>query len=220
MIIAIDGPAGAGKSTVAKEVAKRLSFHYLDTGAMYRAVTYLALKKKMDLHDTGGLVLLAATSRINFRNEHVGIYSDIYIDGERVTEEIRSPQVDKAVSVVSRIPEVRRAMLKHQRCLAGTDAVVEGRDIGTVVFPDATVKIYLTASVSERARRRLKDMEAKGHKVAEQAVEAEIKVRDELDSTRLASPLAKAPDAVEINTTGRSVDEVVDEIMSLVKNVI
>lgn len=218
MIIAIDGPAGAGKSTVAKALARRIGLIYLDTGAMYRAVTCLALERGIRPGDEGALAKLAKESTISFANEYMGIYSDIYINDERVTDKIRSPEVDRAVSIVSAEKAVRREMVKVQRRLVGDNAVVEGRDIGTVVFPDAAVKIYLTASKTERARRRRLDQEAGGHKTDRGTVEAGISARDHLDSTREVSPLMKASDAVEINSTGKSVDEIVVMIMTLVKS--
>lgn len=220
MIVAIDGPAGSGKSTVAKRVAKELNYNYLDTGAMYRAITYEALKKKIGLKNSKALTKLAASAKLRFSNEHMGIYSDIFIDGQRVTDEIRLPEVDANVSVVSRVAGVREVMVRKQRRLAGISAVVEGRDIGTVVFPDAKLKIFLTASEPERARRRAFQLESVGNKLDNRQIQAEIKRRDHLDSNRRSSPLVKADDAVEIDTTDKDIDQVVQEILDLIKNVL
>lgn len=211
MIITIDGPAGAGKSTVAKEVARRLGYGYLDTGAMYRAVTWKALRAKADLHEEEALGDLAAQSRLDLHDYHV------FIDGHDVTKAIRLPDVGEAVSIVSRAPQVRECMVARQRQMAASlaDIVVEGRDIGTVVFPDAEVKVYLTARSDERARRRLIELRAKGLEIEAVAVEKEMAGRDKLDSRRAVSPLEKAADAHEIDTTDKSIEEVVDIILGL-----
>lgn len=212
MIITIDGPAGAGKSTVAKEVARRLGFGYLDTGAMYRAVTWNALRTGVGLRDEEALGRLAGESRLELRDSH------ILIDGHDVTEAIRLPDVGEAVSIVSSAPQMRTHMVVKQREMAARlgDIVVEGRDIGTVVFPDAEVKVFLTARADERARRRVIELRGKGLEIEAAAVEAEIAARDRLDSGRRVSPLEKAADAGEIDTTDRSIDEVVDIILGLV----
>lgn len=220
MIVAVDGSAGSGKSTVSKALARKLKLKYLDTGAMYRAVTYLALKKNIDLGDETELVKLAAMAGITFENEYMGICSDIYIDGERVTEEIRTPEIDQAVSMVARIGGVRDVMVAYQRRLAGENAVVEGRDIGTVVFPDADVKVFLTASSVERARRRRRDLEAVGHEIDSDTVEDGLTRRDAIDSARRTAPLVKAADAVEIDTTDKSIDEVVAAVAAMVTNAV
>lgn len=211
MIIAIDGPAGSGKSTVAKEVAKRLGFGYLDTGAMYRAITWKALKEQVDLEDPDALDILAGKASLDLQNSH------ILIDGDDVTEAIRLPDVGRAVSIVSRASAVRAHMVAKQRYMASRlgDIVVEGRDIGTVVFPDAEVKVFLTAAVNERARRRLLELRGKGLEIEARAVEREIAARDELDSSRAVSPLEKAPDARAIDTTDKSIEEVVRVILEL-----
>jgi CMP/dCMP kinase len=211
MIIAIDGPAGAGKSTVAKEVAKRLNFGYLDTGAMYRAVTHKALKTQTDLNDPAALGRLVADSSLEMAD------STVRIDGEDVTEAIRMSDVGRAVSIVSRAPQVRSELVAKQRGLgaAAGDMVVEGRDIGTVVFPDADIKIFLTARAGERSKRRLEELRRKGIDIQRRAVEQEMEARDELDSSRAVSPLEKAPDAHLIDTTDKSIEQVVDIILSL-----
>lgn len=219
MIIAIDGPAASGKSTVARAVARRLGFRYLDTGAMYRAIAAEAVRLGLPLEDAGAMAALAETTQISFTYaEGDPIPGAVLVGGADVTAEIRTPQVDAAVSLVARIPGVRAALVPIQRRFAtGSDTVVEGRDIGTVVFPDAPVKVYLTATPEERARRRFGDREAAGHEAEIAAVAADIAQRDMLDSTRAASPLATAADAHVIDTTGLSVDGVVDQIAALVR---
>ncbi len=220
MIIAIDGPAGSGKSTVAKRLAKRLKIAYLDTGAMYRAVAFLALKKGIGLGDEIALAELARSSDIEMKYDNMSIYSDILINGEIVTESIRSPEVDAAVSLVSRVPGVRERLVEIQRSFSSMDAVVEGRDIGTAVFPECEVKVYLTASEVVRADRRIIDMREKGHEIDRDEVEYSIKQRDNIDRSRKASPLVVADDAVRIDTTNLSIDEVVDKIALLVEDVV
>jgi cytidylate kinase len=218
MIVAIDGPAASGKSTVARALARRLGFRYLDTGAMYRAVAEEALERGVSLDDSAALAELAHAAMIAF--EYAGddpVYRRITGRGRDVTAAIRTPEVDAAVSAVARIPEVRSAMVAEQRrCAAGSDIVVEGRDIGTVVFPDAEVKVYLTASARERAARRLKDRAGAGYEATLEDVVFDIARRDEVDTTRETSPLAVAEDAVTVDTTGRTVDEVVEAIERLV----
>lgn len=222
MIVAIDGPAGSGKSTVAKAVARRLGFAYLDTGAMYRAVTWLALHLGVELDDESAVAELAERHPVTF--ERAGgepLATRVEIAGEDVTRPIRTPEVDAAVSIVAKEPGVRRAMVTQQRAAAevARDVVVEGRDIGTVVFPDAAVKVFLTASADERAKRRREQHAEAGHgeATAEEAL-ARLQARDRIDSTREASPLKSAEDAVVVDTTGLSVDEVVDNIVALVRD--
>ncbi len=219
MIIAIDGPAASGKSTVARAVATRLGFAYLDTGAMYRAVAAEALQLGMATDDRPALTKLAKELPLAF--EHEGgsaLPTRVLAGGRDVTTEIRTPAVDAAVSPVSSIPGVREAMVRVQRDLAAVgDCVVEGRDIGTVVFPHAELKVYLSASPGERARRRTADMERAGHDVSAEAVLRRLERRDTADSTREASPLAVAHDAVEIDTTGLSVEQVVECIAQLAR---
>lgn len=215
MIIAIDGPAAAGKSTVAKSVAQKLQFRYMDTGAMYRAVTWKALHEKIDLSDPVALTALARQAKISFSRES-GIPKQIFIDDIDVSRKIRSPKVENTVSMVAKVPGVRQAMVEQQRKLAVTgNYVVEGRDIGTVVFPDAHLKVFISASLQERARRRSKDMQKMGHVIDRRALEREIVTRDKIDSTRDASPLSRAKDAYLIDTTNKSIDQVVSEILDL-----
>jgi len=211
MVIAIDGLAASGKSTVAKAVAKKMGYEYVDTGAMYRALTWKALEEKVDIFDEEALVRLAKLTRIYFSDG-----GRIFVDGVDVSEEIRSPRVNNAVSIVSRVPDVRRTMVKQQRAAAkGKNVVVEGRDIGTVVFPEAEVKIFLTAVPRERARRRKVELEGKGHRMDVISVEREIISRDRIDSTRPAGPLLRAPDAHVIDTTDKDAGQVVEEVLKL-----
>jgi CMP/dCMP kinase len=204
MIVAIDGPAGAGKSTVARSLAERLGFRYLDTGAMYRAVTWLALEEDVDLEDGAALGALAESATISFEGDRVLIRND------DVTDDIRLPEIDRVVSTVARHPEVRAVMRERQRELAKHgDAVIEGRDIGTVVCPDADVKVYLVAAAAERARRRV----AERPEIGAEALATDLRLRDERD----AAQMQPAPDAETIDTTELSVDQVVDRIEHLVQ---
>lgn len=219
MIIAIDGPAGSGKSTVAKLLAVRLGAHYLDTGAMYRAIALKALRADVPFSDIEALGLLAREAVISFVHEDdAAIPSALLLDGEDVTTEIRAPRIDEAVSQIASAQSVRDAMVPLQRAVAASahDVVVEGRDIGTVVFPDAGVKVFLTASAGERARRRHAELSERGVAVEESAVLSGMERRDEADSTREAAPLTPAPDAVHVDTTGLSIDEVVEVVAGLV----
>ena len=219
MIIAIDGPAGSGKSTVAKRLARTLGFHYLDTGAMYRAVAYRVLSLGTSPSDEAASVEIALAEEVSFGHEPgQPLPSRVFIGGTDVTEGIRTPDVDDAVSAVASSPRVREAMVRQQRHLATADnIVVEGRDIGTVVFPDAELKVYLTASAEERARRSAAQQVASGLSVHEDAVRESLLRRDTADSSRDHSPLAAAGDAVELDTTGMTLDEVVNAVATLVR---
>lgn len=217
MIIAIDGPAASGKSTIAKLLAGEIDFQYMDTGAMYRALTWKALKNKIDLSDSDALLLLARTSKISFSDESKdGIPRKIFIDDLDVSRKIRARRIENSVSLVAKVPGVRRAMVEQQRRLARKkDYVVEGRDIGTVVFPEAEVKMFITASVRERARRRQKDLRKLGHEIGLRALEREIVARDKIDSSREASPLTRAQDAHTIDTTNKTIPQVFDRALKL-----
>lgn len=218
MIIAIDGPAASGKSTVAKRIAQKLGFDYLDTGAMYRALTWNALREKVDISDAETLGALAQRTKIYFDWDGKKLQKKIFVNDRDVTHEIRSPKVNSAVSIVSKALAVRQKMARTQRNFArGRNVVVEGRDIGTVVFPDAEVKVFLTATPKERARRRQRELLEKGHRVRLATLEREIIARDKIDSSRLSSPLFKASDAHLVDTTGREVEEVVQEVLELIK---
>lgn len=220
MIIAIDGPAGSGKSTVAKEVAKMLGFHYLDTGAMYRSIAWLALERGISLDDDEAVADLARTETVVFSHEEGNpLPSGVAIAGHDITLEIRTPRIDKAVSPVSAIPAVREALTQQQRAIAASENIVmEGRDIGTVVFPRAELKVFLTASAAERARRRALQNAQRGFgETDEAAILADIIRRDEADSTRAVAPLRPAEDAVMLDTTGMGIDEVCAAIANLAR---
>lgn len=213
-IVAIDGPVGAGKSTVAMAVARRLGYRYLDTGAMYRSVAWLALQRHIDLNGEAAVAAMAGEMRIEFVQRNG---QRVLVDGTDVTEAIRSTEVSAGASIVSVYPEVRKAMVALQRRMGAEGGVVmEGRDIGTVVFPDAEVKVFLDASPEERARRRYREMQAKGAQVDFEELRRAEEERDRRDSTRAHSPLRRAEDAVVIDSTGRSIDEVVEQIVALV----
>ncbi|BDG60438.1 (d)CMP kinase [Caldinitratiruptor microaerophilus] len=211
-MIAIDGPAGAGKSTVARLVAARLGYLYVDTGAMYRAVTLKALREGVDPGDAEALARLVRDIDLVLEPGAEGVR--VRLDGEDVTAEIRRPEVSRAVSAVAAVPAVRDRMLELQRALARQGGVVmDGRDIGSRVLPWADRKIFITASLAERARRRQRELAEAGVHASLQEVEAEIARRDHLDSTRPHSPLVQVPDAIVIDTTGLTVDEVVTRVL-------
>ena len=214
MIVAIDGPAGAGKSTVARRLAERLRFRYLDTGAMYRAVTWLALERRQDIEDAEGLAQLAERAALTVGTDPEA--PAIAVDGVDVSAEIRSRPVTSAVSAVSAVDALRRDLVGRQRAIIAsepTGIVVEGRDIGTVVAPDAPLKVFLTASTAVRARRRSAEIGEAGDDAVAQTM-AELSRRDALDSGRVASPLAQAPDAIVVDSSDLSVDSVVDVIVA------
>ena len=213
MIIAIDGPSGVGKGTVARAVASRLGLRHVDTGAMYRAVAWRAEQLGLPRDDEDRIAQLAADARLEIDG------SDIRIDGADASHAIRTPEIDRATTRVARLPRVRAALVARQRAMAEPDGVVmEGRDIGTVVFPNADVKIYLDASPDERARRRAHDP---AHTSSQTQVLADIaqamQRRDENDRTRQASPLSLAPDATTIDTTTLQIQQVVDRVMVIVR---
>ncbi|UQD52576.1 (d)CMP kinase [Bacillus methanolicus] len=212
--IAIDGPAAAGKSTVAKIVAERLSYLYIDTGAMYRALTYKAIQQNVDLQNESELLDMLLDTSIEFVQEKKGQL--VLLDGENVTDEIRTNDVTNSVSIVAKHKKVREEMVKRQQELAsGGGVVMDGRDIGTHVLPKAEVKIFLLASVEERAQRRHQENLQKGFSSNLEKLKEEIAKRDKIDSEREVAPLRKADDAYEIDTTSLSIDQVVDKIMAL-----
>jgi CMP/dCMP kinase len=209
-VVAVDGPSGSGKSTVSRRLAVALDARYLDTGAMYRAVTWAVLHAGIDPYDGEGVAKVAAGCALS-----IAVDPDlpsVTVDGTPVDREIRGPEVTAAVSAVAAVPAVRRLLVAQQReIIAAADRiVVEGRDIGTVVVPDADLKVYLTSSSTTRAVRRSTEQEADLHATA-----ADLARRDRLDSTRATDPLAKAPDAVEVDTTGMDIDEVVSSLLAL-----
>lgn len=215
--IAIDGPAGAGKSTIAKLISKKLGIIYLDTGAMYRAVALKAIRNGIDTSDRKALSKLVGN--ISIEVTHICCEQHIFLDNEDVTGEIRTPEVSRGASDVAVVPEVRIRMADIQRKIAGKNNVVmDGRDIGTYVLPESKYKIFLTASVRERARRRFKEQLEKGMAdISPEQVQRDIEYRDKNDSCRDLAPLARAADAVEIDTTDMTIDEVVDKIISYIK---
>ena len=216
MIVAIDGPAASGKSTTAKMVAKKLEMTYLDTGAMYRAVTLALLRSNTDLDDYDSVCRVIDELELDIYDK--GSKTIVKLDGEDVSQAIRSMPVTENVSVVSAMKYVRQTMVEIQRNIGKkTNCVVEGRDIGTVVFPDAEFKIFMVADVNMRAERRFKDFYEMGENRSFQEVLADLKRRDEKDSTRAYSPLQKADEAIEIDTSMLSIDQQVEKIINLVR---
>lgn len=218
-ILAIDGPAGSGKSTTARGAAHELGFWHLDTGAMYRAITLLAFRGHADPTDEAAVAEIARSADIRFEPKSSLDHQKqrIFVNGEDLTDEIRSALVSAAVSQVSALPEVRAALVEKQRAFAeGAPGVVaEGRDIGTVVFPNADLKVYLDASIEERARRRAKELQAAGVETTFEEQRSQISRRDETDSAREASPLREASDAVHLDTTGLTIAGQVSEVVRL-----
>ena len=213
-MIAIDGPAGAGKSTVARKVAEALGYLYIDTGAMYRALTLAVLRAGVPVDDPAAVAAVVAGVRVRLEPSPAG--NRVFLDGEDVTAAIRTPEVSAAVSQVAAIPEVRRRLVTLQRQLAGGGGVVmDGRDIGTVVLPHADLKVFLTADLEERARRRYLELKAVGHGLDLEEIRKNLEERDRLDSGRAVSPLRIADDAVIIDTTDRPVERVVAEVLRL-----
>lgn len=213
-VIAIDGPAGAGKSTVAKMVAEKLGFVYIDTGAMYRAVTCQVLAAKLSLDDQPAISALAGKVSVRLTRDNNGLH--VWVDGREVTAEIRTPAVTAAVAHVSQAVAVREAMVRLQREMAAAgSAILDGRDIGTIVVPDACAKIFLTASVEERARRRWQEMKDKGYEQDLAALQQEIELRDRQDCERELAPLIQAADAVLLDTTGMPIDAVLAAIVEI-----
>lgn len=213
--IAIDGPVASGKSAVGSRVARRLGYRFVDTGVMYRAITWLALERHADLNDEAALTELAQRAKLDVEGGSEA--ARVLVDSVDVTNRLRSPAVGEAVSHVSRVAGVRQAMVSLQRQLAAHGGVVmAGRDIGTVVLPDAPLKVYLDASPEERTRRRHEELLAGGREATSEQVQQELALRDAIDSERAVSPLRPAGDAIIINTDHLSLDEVVEKIMELV----
>ena len=214
LIVAIDGPSGAGKGTIARALAARLRYRHIDTGAMYRAVAWQALQDGVDLSDEHGVAGVATGIRLVVGD------GEVSVDGRDIAAAIRTPEIDAAAAAVARQPRVREILIEQQRAAGGSGGIVmEGRDIGTVVFPNADVKIYLDAAPDERARRRAADpAHAAGRgAVAVQDIATALEARDRSDRTRAASPLTCAPDAIAIDTTGVPIDDVIERVLAIVE---
>ncbi len=214
LVIAIDGPAGAGKSTISKLIAKNLGINYIDTGAMYRAITYKCIKENIDVNDIQRVVDLCSRTDVDF------VDNNIYLDGQRLDEEIRTLQVSSRVSDVAKIPQVREFLLEKQREIGKrSDVILDGRDVGTHIFPDTKYKFFLNASAQERGRRRYQELIDKGQSVVLEEIIEDIKKRDHIDSTREAAPLVKADDAIEVDSTSMTIDQVVTYISDMVRRI-
>ncbi|UQS83719.1 (d)CMP kinase [Bombilactobacillus thymidiniphilus] len=217
MQIAIDGPASAGKSTIAKIVANKLNYVYIDTGAMYRAATLVALQHNVSLVDESGIVALIKQFPVTFKIEDQKQL--VLVNDQDVSDQIRLPEITNNVSRVSALPQVRQLLVKQQQHLASQHSIVmDGRDIGTVVLPQADVKIFMVASVTERAQRRYQENTQRGIHTPLETLEDEISLRDYKDSHRKASPLKKATDALEIDTTGLNIEQVSQKVLKLIYN--
>ena len=211
-VIAIDGPAGAGKSTIAKKLADNINYTYIDSGAMYRALTLKVLETNSSMTDINRIIEISKKVDIDFRDR------SIYLDGKAVDKQIREDIVNKNVSIVAAIPEVRRNMVELQRKISiGKNVVMDGRDVGTVIFPDAFIKLFITASLEERAMRRYSEIESSDKVVDFQTIKSQIEKRDYTDSNREDSPLIQAEDAVLIDTSGKSIEAVLQEVKNYLR---
>ncbi|SMB94418.1 cytidylate kinase [Desulfonispora thiosulfatigenes DSM 11270] len=216
--VTIDGPAGAGKSSVSKILAQRLGYVYIDTGAMYRTLTYSAIKEKVDFSDIDSIIKLLTSIEINFGLDQETGTQKVFCNDQDVTDLIRSPEVNQKVSIIAAILEVRNIMVLRQREIAqNNNVVMDGRDIGTVVLPNAKYKFYLTASLEERAKRRAKELEAKGYKIDLEKLIVEIKTRDNMDTQREYSPLKPASDAIIIDSSKINLEQVIGSIINYIK---
>lgn len=217
IIIAIDGPAGSGKSTAAKNIAQKLGFTYLDTGAMYRAITFLVLQKGI-ADDVNSVIEMARKISLKLKFED-GV-TRVFVDGVEVTEEIRKPEVNSKVSDISKIPEVRAEMVKIQKRIGSEGNIIaEGRDVTTVVFPEADFKIFMTATLEERTRRRFKEFQEKNVNISIDEVKANLQMRDEIDSNRSVSPLKKADDALEFDNSNINIEEELNILLDKIEEI-
>ena len=215
-VITVDGPSGAGKGTISRILAKKLGFHYLDSGALYRILGIAAQRHQVDTSNNKGLVTLAEHMDIRFDSSETGDIKAL-LEGEDVTQEMRTEDAGALASLVASHPLVRSALLKRQRMFATEPGLIaDGRDMGTVVFPDAVLKIYLTASIEERANRRYKELLAKGEDVNLRGLIEQVRTRDDRDMSRDVSPLVPAEDAVELDTSEQTIQEVTDTVLNLV----
>ena len=214
LTIAMDGPAGSGKSTIAQRLAETLDYLYLNSGSMYRAMTLLSIREGGDPTDVPTLTQLARNCRIDFSNNG----KTTLLNGEDVSDALRTPEIDRAITDIAKVPEVRREMVKQQRRIAKNGGIiVEGRDVTTVVFPDADLKFYISASVEERAKRRFTEHKAKGIETTLEQVEQEIRLRDQMDESREHSPLRTAEDAIVVDTTSMTLNQVVEFVLNRVE---
>lgn len=220
--VAIDGPAAVGKSTMGKLIARELGFLYIDTGAIYRAITWKVLKNSINIKDEDVISNLVSDTCITIERANCKSLNDyyyIFVDGEDVTEEIRNPRIDQNVSQIARLPKIRKKLIYLQRKLAEKgNIVMEGRDIGSVILPQADIKFYFTASEEERIKRRYKELINNGYSIDYEEVKKQIIQRDKIDSKRKYAPLIKAKDAILIDSTEKSIEEVKDNILKIIKN--
>ena len=215
-VITVDGPSGAGKGTISRILAKKLGFHYLDSGALYRILAIAAQRHQVDTSNNKSLMTLAEHMDIRFDSTETGGIKAL-LEGEDITQEMRTEDAGALASLVASHPQVRSALLKRQRMFATEPGLIaDGRDMGTIVFPDAVLKIYLTATTEERAQRRYKELLAKGEDVNLRGLLNQVRLRDERDMSRDASPLIPAIDAIELDTSGQSIEEVADSVLNLV----
>jgi cytidylate kinase len=223
LVIAIDGPAAVGKSTMGKLIARELGFLYIDTGAIYRAITWKVLKNNINIKDEDMISNLISDTCITIERTNcksLNDYYHIFVDGEDVTEEIRNPRIDQNVSQIARLPKIRKQLIYLQRKLAEKgNIVMEGRDIGSIILPQADIKFYFTASEEERIKRRYKELINKGYIIDYEVVKTQITKRDKIDSKRKYAPLIKAKDAILIDSTEKSIEEVKDKILKIIKNI-
>ena len=221
LIITIDGPAAVGKSTMGKLIARELGFLYIDTGAIYRAITWKVLKNNINVNDENIISNLVSNTCVTIEKvncKSLNDYYHIFVDGEDITEEIRNPRIDQNVSQIARLPKIRKQLIYLQRKLAEKgNIVMEGRDIGSVILPQADIKFYFTASEEERIKRRHKELMNKGYSIDYEEVKKQIIQRDKIDSKRKYAPLIKAKDAILIDSTEKSIEEAKDNILKIIK---